>query len=342
MTELRRIGVLGATGYTGRLVADELAARGLPHRLGARNPERLGAMKHGGEAEAFVVDTSDPGRLAAFMDGIDAVVSTVGPFGQLGMPVVAAAVEAGVPYVDSTGEHAFMGDVYDRFAGAATPVVPACGFDYLPGDLAAAVAASRLEGPPCDIVVAYQVRGARPTRGTARSMIGIAAHSRVAPRFLTVRGPDGEHAAVEFPFGEQLTVPLHLPLARVRTGIVVGQRLVARVVGVASPVFRLTGPTVGLLSPVLGRLVERLPEGPNDEVRRKATYRIFAEAHGRDGQFSGVVVEGSDVYRLTAQLLVEAALRVTGSGAMAPAQALEPAGFLDVVSGELLSWRVVE
>ena len=45
--EVRRIGVLGATGYTGRLVADELAARGLPHRSGARNPERLGAMKHG-------------------------------------------------------------------------------------------------------------------------------------------------------------------------------------------------------------------------------------------------------------------------------------------------------
>jgi hypothetical protein len=52
-----------------------------------------------------------------------------------------------------------------------------------------------------------------------------------------------------------------------------------------------------------------------------------------------VLVEGSDLYRLTAQLLVEAALRVTGSGAMAPAQALSPAEFLGAVSGELLSWQ---
>ena len=66
------------------------------------------------------------------------------------------------------------------------------------------------------------------------------------------------------------------------------------------------------------------------------------EARGRDEQVARVLVEGSDVYRLTAQLLVEAALRVSGSGAMAPAQALNPASFLDAVSGELLSWTAFD
>ena len=118
MIASRRIGLLGATGYTGRLVADELAARGWPHRLGARNPERLGALKQGGEAEPFVVDAGDRGRLDAFCEGLDAVISCVGPFAELGMPVVEAVAAAGVPYVDSTGEPTFMSDVYDRFAGA--------------------------------------------------------------------------------------------------------------------------------------------------------------------------------------------------------------------------------
>jgi hypothetical protein len=164
-------------------------------------------------------------------------------------------------------------------------------------------------------------------------------HSRLAPRYLTVGSPDGQVSGIEFPFGEQLTVPLHLPLARVRTGIVVGRQLVARGVSLVSPAFRFTGPALGALSPVLHRLVERLPEGPSEEVRRRARFRIFAEATGRDGQVSRVLIEGSDVYRLTAQLLVEAALRVGGSGAMAPAQALDAASFLDAVSGELLTWR---
>src|SRR4051794_21514872 len=205
-------------------------------------------MKQGGEAEPFIVDTNDPGRLAAFCDGVDAVISTVGPFVQLGMPVVEAAVQAGVPYVDSTGEHVFMTDVYDRFAGAASPVVPACGFDYLPGDLAAALAASTLEEPATEMVIAYEVRGARPTRGTARSAIGIAAHSRVAPRYLTGPGPGGGGLVFESPLGGQVTGPLPLPLAHVRTGVLIERRTVARAVGAAAPAFRLTGPAIGLLS----------------------------------------------------------------------------------------------
>jgi short subunit dehydrogenase-like uncharacterized protein len=342
VAELRRIGLLGATGYTGRLVADELAARGLPHRLGARNPERLGAMKHGGEAEPFVVDTTDPARLAEFCDGVDAVISTVGPFAQLGLPVVEAVAAAGLPYVDSTGEHVFMCEVYDRFAGSPAPVVPACGFDYIPGDLAASLAAARVRGPVQEIVIGYDVSHARPTRGTARSSIGIISNARTVPRAFTVDGPDGELTGIEFPFGEQLTVPLHQPLARVVTGVVLQRPAVARAIGTVAPAFSLVRPAIGLLSPVLTRLVERLPEGPSDEVRRRARFRVLAQATGRDGQVSRVLVEGSDVYRLTAQLLVEAALSVKGAGAMAPAQALDARSFLNAVSGELLSWRELD
>lgn len=333
----RRIGLLGATGYTGRLVADELASRGWPHRLGARNPERLGALKQGGEAEPFVVDTGDRGRLTEFCDGLDAVISCVGPFAQLGMPVVEAVAEAGVPYVDSTGELTFMSDVYDRFAGASAPVVPACGFDYLPGDLAAAVAASRLGMLPREIVIAYEIHDTRPSRGTARSAIGIISSARTVPRKLSVDAPEGQLSAIEVPWGEQLTVPLHLPLARVKTAIVV-RRPVATVLGAVAPAGPLLSPLLGLAQPALMRLADRLPEGPSEDVRRRSRFRLLVEARGDDGARSRVLVEGSDVYRLTAVLLVEAALRVSGSGAMAPAQALEPEPFLNAVSGELLSW----
>src|SRR3954469_21175409 len=102
------IGLLGATGFTGRLTAAELERRGIACRLGGRNAERLAAVPKGQGAETFVVDTSDAGRLDAFCDGLDALITTVGPFTTLGMPVVEAAVRNGVPYVDSTGEPDFM------------------------------------------------------------------------------------------------------------------------------------------------------------------------------------------------------------------------------------------
>jgi short subunit dehydrogenase-like uncharacterized protein len=341
MIASRRIGLLGATGYTGRLVADELAARGWPHRLGARNPERLGALKQGGEAEPFVVDAGDRSRLDTFCEGLDAVISCVGPFAQLGMPVVEAVANAGVPYVDSTGELTFMSDVYDRFAGSRSPVVPACGFDYLPGDLAAAVAASRLGLRPREIVVAYEIHHIRPSRGTARSAIGVISSVSTVPRKVRIDGPEGPLAAIEVPWGEQLTVPLHLPLARVTTAAVV-RSPVASVLGAVAPAGRLLRPALGLARPLLTRLADRLPEGPTEDVRRRSRFRLLVEARGDDGARSRVLVEGSDIYRLTAVLLVEAALRVEGSGAMAPAQALEPEAFLDAVSGELLSWSVLD
>jgi short subunit dehydrogenase-like uncharacterized protein len=130
------IALLGATGYTGKLVAAELSKKGVPHRLGGRNPEKLAALPS--DAERFVLDVDEGARLDAFLDGASAIISTVGPFIRLGMPAVEAAARNGVPYVDSTGEQEFMADVYAKFADAPAPIVPACAFDYVPGDLTAA------------------------------------------------------------------------------------------------------------------------------------------------------------------------------------------------------------
>src|SRR5437764_5492744 len=167
----RFIGLLGATGYTGRLVADELAGRNIAHRRGGRSRSRLDALPATPNAETVEVDAQDPAELDAFLDGIDALITTVGPFAELGMPVVEAAVRNNAHYVDSTGEPDFMSDVYAKYADAPVAVVPACGYDYLPADCAAALAARKL-GPgdePIDVVVAYQLKDMRPSRGTART-----------------------------------------------------------------------------------------------------------------------------------------------------------------------------
>jgi short subunit dehydrogenase-like uncharacterized protein len=333
----RRIGLLGATGYTGKLVAAELARRGIPHRLGARNPEKLGALAPSPEAEHFVVDTTDSARLREFCSGVDAVISTVGPFVKYGLPVVEAVTAAGLPYVDSTGEHTFMAEVYDRFADAAAPVVPACGFDYIPGDLAAAIAASRLPGLAREVRLAYGVRGGRPSRGTAMSAIGIVGSISIRPRSFQIHTGPKTYSAVELPWGEQLTVPLHLPMARVVTGVVVPPRA-SRIVGAMSPLGLAVRPTMALARPLLERLANRLPEGPPEEIRGAAEFVVVAEAIGDGGASAAVTIEGHDPYGITAKFLVEAALRAEGKGAMAPAQALDPVPFLDAVSGDLLRW----
>jgi hypothetical protein len=65
------------------------------------------------------------------------------------------------------------------------------------------------------------------------------------------------------------------------------------------------GPTKALIEKGL----ERLPEGPVDEQRRKA-WTILAEARGRGGAWRNVAVMGRDVYGLTAEFLTAGAIEM--------------------------------
>jgi short subunit dehydrogenase-like uncharacterized protein len=335
------VGLLGATGYTGRLVAAELARREVTTRLGGRDPARLAALERPPSAETFVVDTTDPKRLALFLASLDAVISCVGPFADLGGPVVDAAVGAGVPYVDSSGETSFVAGVYERHADAPVPVVPACGFEYALGDLAAALAAERAGGEVTDVDVGYQLHRVRPSRGTARSALGILAAGQPASRRVVLEFPDGRRPAVTLGWGEQLTVPRHLPGARVRTAVVLPAPL-AYAAGLAGPLVPYTAPLLRWARPLLGRVVDRMPEGPPEASAARSSAVVVARACGPHGA-GAVTVTSGPAYPVTAVLLVEAALRVADgnapTGALTPAQAFDARGFLDAVSGPLLAWR---
>lgn len=337
----RTVALLGATGYTGRLVAAELVRRGIEHRLGGRSAERLEAVPS--SRDRHVVDVADPTSLDRFLDGADVIITCVGPFAAHGMPVVEAAVRTGTPYVDSTGEFAFMAEVYRRFRSAATPVVPACGFDYIPGDLAAAIAVEELGGSAEEIDVLYRLRGGKASRGTARSAVGALSAASMTLRRLVVEGPDGPLPAVEVPWGEQVTVPLHVPGARVRSGIV-GPDAFTRAAALAAPLAPLTTPLTRAVTPLLNKLVDRMKEGPDDETRGKSQALVVAEARS-GGQSARVAVHCRDAYGLTARLLVEASQQISGTGAQATAEALRPRAFLDSVSGRdsngELTWEVL-
>ncbi len=328
---MRKIGLLGATGYTGRLTATEFALREIPVRLGARSEDRLSRVDAADGAELVVVDTTNRAALERFMAGLDIVVSTVGPFELLGRPVVDAAVAAGVHYIDSTGEPGFMTWAYETHGSAVTAVVPACGYDYVPSDCAARIAASMLDGAPQRIDIGYSIKGMRPTRGTARSALGaVLAQGNPQIRRSTVNG----RPALQVPLGDLLTTGRWAGDATVTANVAVSRaaHTIAPVMGPA------TGPMLKLGAPLLRRLVDRMPEGPTDEMRSSARATVSATAT-RGSQTATVTVDVNDVYAFTALSLVEFALKVDGKGPMSPAEAVEAAKMLDALTGPLLTWR---
>lgn len=352
--------VYGATGYTGTLVAHELRRRGLETVLAGRSVEKLARLADelgGGDAVATrAVALDDRDGLRRLLGDAAVVIACAGPFVKHGEPVARAAAETGTHYVDTTGEQPYMQLLQERYDATArangAALVPAMGFDYVPGDLIAHLAAQGAE-PLRELVLAYAPKGVQPTRGTLRSALGMLSAKSVVyedgdwrpaplrPARGTFPFPDpvGEQPVTYYPSGEALTVPRHVDTRKVTSRITVetiaGTAKAAPLVPLMGPALALTlrSPLGGMLEPLLARY----PEGPSEDTRGASRFTIVALAHGEDGRTRRGVVTGGDVYGLTAVTAVHGAALMAEpgydrAGVLSPASAYEPAAFLDALA----------
>lgn len=353
MPQHKPIAVYGATGFTGSLIARELKRLGADFLIAGRDRVKLEALSvELGDVPFGAVAADDPAGLRGMLEECSVAVACAGPFSLYGEPVVAAAAETGTHYLDTTGEQPFMRTVFDRYgeraAATGAALVSGMGFDYAPGDLIAALTADGM-GPLEEIVIAYCVNGFTPTQGTSLSGLEIMRGGdvvwsggdwRPAPRSADggrwrFPEPLGEQRMLRYPAGEQVTVPRHVETARVRTllnGMVVPPRLMPLAIA-SSPLLGLAMRTP--LRSGLAALIRRLPAAPSETDRKKARFTISCEARGRSGTRRGVV-RGGDVYGLTAVSLAHGAMLCADpaydrKGALAPAQAFDPAAFLDAL-----------
>ena len=145
----------GATGFVGRLTAAHLAAAapaGTRIALAGRSRARLEAVRAtlpapAGSWPLVVADSFDEAALADLAASTSVVVSTVGPYARYGLPLVRACAAAGTHYADLTGEVLFVrrsiDAAHDVAVASGARIVHACGFDSVPSDLGALLAAER-------------------------------------------------------------------------------------------------------------------------------------------------------------------------------------------------------
>jgi short subunit dehydrogenase-like uncharacterized protein len=343
-----RILLFGATGYTGRLTAQELVARGSRPTLAARNEEALKALSAElGGLEYAIADVSRPDTVHALVGQSDVLISTVGPFARWGGPALDAAIDAGAIYLDSTGESAFIREVFEkrdapaRASGAS--LLTAFGYDYVPGNLAASIALDRAGDRATKISVGYFMTGRiSPKEAMSGGTAATLAEGILAPHFAfrdgrlqteraakRVRGFDArgkKFSAVSVGSSEHFTLPkIHQSLREVDAYLgwfgpgskaMQGFSLLAEVPGVPAGSERLAR-----------RFVKGSRGGPDEAARAKTGSLIVAEASDASGNvIERVELDGPNGYTLTGAFLAWGAIQaaehgVSGPGSLGPVQA---------------------
>jgi short subunit dehydrogenase-like uncharacterized protein len=140
--------VYGASGFTGRLVAEYLHTRygakgAVAWAMAGRSRAKLETVRQelgiSAEVPLLDADAGDAAALARMVAQARAVITTVGPYQQGGEPLIQACIDAGTDYLDLCGEPAWMAAMIRKHQAAAVAsgarIVFSCGFDSVPFDL---------------------------------------------------------------------------------------------------------------------------------------------------------------------------------------------------------------
>ncbi|MGH3548678.1 MAG: saccharopine dehydrogenase family protein [Pseudonocardiaceae bacterium] len=347
-----RILLLGATGFTGSLTAEQLVRQGERPLLLGRDTARLGDLAERlGDLETRRADVIEPGVLRSVLNRGDVLVSTVGPFNRLGHAAVTAAIDAGAWYFDSCGEAPFIRRVFEHYGAAAeragTGLVSGFGYDYVPGNLAGALALEAAGPGAVRVDTGYFVTGGKPgpklmTPGTAASLVGCLLESGFAWRDGVLREepaggrtrrfplPTGRALAMSLGASEHLALPRSYPGLRDVNVFLGWFGETTRPLSMMAAVFPFLARIPGV-RPAFRRLSERLAGsssiGPDPIAVDTIRSHVVGLAYDRSGrQLAESHLRGPNGYSITGALLAWGSARAAheglrGTGALGPVEA---------------------
>lgn len=329
-----RILVIGATGYTGDLTARSLVAHGARPVLVARNRDRVEvlAVELGG-LDSAVADVTEPTSVRAVLEPGDVLVTTVGPFLKFGRPVVEAAAEVGAHYLDSTGEGPFIREVFERWGPVAArngvALLPAFGYDFVPGALAGALVLERAGADATDLEIAYFSPGFVASGGSQASTARVLLEESFTFRDGGIRREragrhrerfDVDGAAVvgaSIPAAEHFGLPQAYPHLRNVTVMLSFPPTTASVLSFASlvmsPVARFE-PLANGVAALADRFSKGSTGGPDATVRAQGTAVVIARATRGDRTLATIQLEGPNPYDITADVLAWGAITAASGG----------------------------
>jgi short subunit dehydrogenase-like uncharacterized protein len=319
--------IYGATGYTGKLIAQVAHKQGLRPILAGRNADKLRAVADPLGLPCRVFDLADPVRLDAALNDIAVVLCIAGPFSATSRPMASGCIRRGVHYLDITGEI----DVFEALAArdaeakrAGVMLLPGVGFDVVPTDCLAAHLKRRLPDA-IDLKLYLGLDNPGISRGTAKTMLeGIPSGTRVRRAGRLVALDRAGTGSCDFGQGLRPTMQISwgdvstafystgIPNIEVQTKVPPALQLLGRLPGFVRSFLGNAG-----VQSVLKGQIDRRPEGPTDAARRQGRATVVGVARDERGTVVRSRLRTSEGYTLTAQTALDIAGRVA-SGEFRP------------------------
>jgi len=279
--------VYGSYGYTGDLIVRRAIMRGYRPVVAGRRGSELNSQADDLGLPAKVFDLSEHDRVVANLDGIDVVVNCAGPFVDTYEPLVEACLDAGVDYLDITGEI----DVFEglsaldgRARDAGVGLLPGVGYDVVPTDSLAVHLVERL---PSATGLELGIDGVRRvSRGTARTALrtmdgawiredGKLRRVPLGRRRATFDFGEGQRTATAIPYGDVVTAYHSTGVENIAVYLTVPPG-VGPLLGVGGPFLSTVARSP--VGDVLDSLVASTFRGPDERHRRESTTTVVGRA----------------------------------------------------------------
>jgi short subunit dehydrogenase-like uncharacterized protein len=337
--------IYGATGFTGRLVAEAAVAEGQRPVLAGRDARKLAPLAGALGLEYLAFDLDDVPTITRHLEAVDLVYHAAGPYVFTAMPMLQACLAAGRHYIDLTGEVDLLEEIFRHDTAARERgilLLPGAGFDVLATNCLAATVAARLPGAT-HLEMGISALNA-VSAGTAISFIeqlpqggaavrdGRVVTQAIGAMSRQIPFHDVPRSAITAPWGDVYT-------AHVTTGIpnvTAYLALPAPVIAAARAGAALGGVVLRAapLRRALSALLARSMDGPGPATRASARSAIWVQARRGDEQVQAWL-ETAEAYAFTALAaprIVAHLASGTARGALTPAQALG-ADFVRTIPG---------
>lgn len=137
-----RVALIGAYGYTGRLICRELQSSNIIFSIYGRHPEKLDTLKREFPEikNALAIDLRNKTEIDKVLAESDVIINCAGPFTEESSLLLEEVSKRRIVYIDITGEIGFVRSSREKFhlqaQASNSLIVHSCAFESLLADLA--------------------------------------------------------------------------------------------------------------------------------------------------------------------------------------------------------------